>query len=58
VLKWNTLVPDTVEAEVQQGWVTLRGHVDWNYQRDAVDRAVRDIKGVKGVTNLITVKPR
>jgi osmotically-inducible protein OsmY len=58
VLKWNTLVPDTVEAEVRQGWVTLRGDVDWTYERHAAERAVRDVRGVKGVTNLITVKPR
>jgi osmotically-inducible protein OsmY len=58
VLRWNTLVPDTVKAEVRQGMVTLRGDVDWTYQRMAAERAVRDVKGVKGVTNLITVKPR
>jgi osmotically-inducible protein OsmY len=58
VLRWNTLVPDTVEAEVRQGYVTLRGEVDWSYQRDAAERAVRDVKGVKGVTSLITVKSR
>jgi osmotically-inducible protein OsmY len=57
VLRWNTNVPDTVEAEVRDGWVTLRGEVEWSYQRDAAKRAVRDLTGVKGVTNLITVKP-
>jgi osmotically-inducible protein OsmY len=58
VLRWNTLVPDTVEAEVRQGFVTLRGDVEWSYQRSAAERAVRDVKGVKGVSNLITVKAR
>jgi osmotically-inducible protein OsmY len=58
VLRWNALVPDTVEAEVRKGFVTLRGEVDWSYQREAAERAVRDVKGVKGVSNLITVKPR
>jgi osmotically-inducible protein OsmY len=57
-LRWNTLVPDTVEAEVRDGFVTLRGEVEWTYQREAAERAIRDITGVRGVTNLITVKPR
>lgn len=58
VLTWNTLVPDTVKAEVRNGVVTLRGEVEWTYQRDAAERAVRDVRGVKGVVNLITIKPR
>jgi osmotically-inducible protein OsmY len=58
VLRWNTLVPDTVEAEVRNGFVTLRGDVDWSYQRSAAERAVRDVRGVKGVSNLITVKAK
>jgi osmotically-inducible protein OsmY len=57
-LKWNTYVPETVEAEVRKGWVTLRGEVEWSHQRTAAERAVRDVTGVKGVSNLITVKPR
>ena len=57
-LEWNTLVPDTVTAEVRNGTVTLRGEVEWPYQRDEAERVVRDLKGVTGVTNLITVKPR
>jgi osmotically-inducible protein OsmY len=57
-LQWNTLVPDTVEAEVRDGVVVLRGEVEWGYQRDAAERAVRHIKGVSGISNMITVKPR
>ncbi|MGZ4370530.1 MAG: BON domain-containing protein [Gaiellaceae bacterium] len=57
-LRWNTAVPDAVEAEVRNGWVTLRGEVEWTYQRDAAERAVRYMTGVTGVSNLITVKPR
>jgi osmotically-inducible protein OsmY len=56
-LLWNTSVPDTVEAEVRNGLVTLRGEVEWPYQRDAAERAVRHIAGVTGVANLIVVKP-
>lgn len=55
-LRWNNLIPDTVEAEVRNGIVTLRGEVEWSYQRAAAERAVRDVKGVVGVSNLITVK--
>lgn len=58
-LKWNTLVPeDRVKVVVDDGWVTLRGEVDWQYQREAAETAVQHIAGVKGVTNLITVKQR
>lgn len=57
-LQWNTLVPDTVHPEVRNGIVTLRGDVEWAYQREEAERAVRDLTGVTGVTNLITVKPR
>jgi osmotically-inducible protein OsmY len=56
-LTWNTEVPDTVDAEVRNGYVTLRGQVEWTYQREAAERVVRNLTGVRGVTNLITVKP-
>ena len=58
-LKWNTVVPnDHVTVTVANGWVTLSGTVNWNYQRDAAARTVRDLMGVKGVTNSIIVKPQ
>lgn len=57
-LEWNSLVPDGVKVTVSQGWVTVEGHVEWQYQRDAAERAVRTLIGVKGVTNLIKVKPK
>jgi osmotically-inducible protein OsmY len=57
-LEWNVLVPhDTIEARVSDGWVRLEGAVDWNYHRTAAEEAVQQLAGVKGVTNLITVKP-
>jgi len=43
---------------VKNGWVTLEGHVEWQYQRSTAETAVRRIKGVKGVTNLIQLRPR
>jgi osmotically-inducible protein OsmY len=58
VLEWNVQVPaDRVKAKVQAGWVTLDGHVDYEYQRHEVERMVRNVDGVLGVTNTITVTP-
>jgi osmotically-inducible protein OsmY len=58
-LKWNTMVPqDRITATVTDGWVALNGTLDWQYQKEAAARAVRDLTGVKGVTNNITVQPR
>jgi len=58
-LKWNTLVPvDAIKPSVDHGWVTLRGEVDWEYQRSAVEKAVRPLIGVVGVSNEITLRPR
>ncbi|HEY5617806.1 MAG TPA: BON domain-containing protein [Vicinamibacterales bacterium] len=57
-LKWNTTVPaDKVNLTVSDGWITLTGTVDWQYQRDNAARTVRDLTGVKGVRNNITLKP-
>jgi osmotically-inducible protein OsmY len=57
-LAWNTSVPpDRIKAQVSQGWVMLEGTVDWYYQREAAGRAVRYLRGVKGVTNNIVIKP-
>ena len=56
--RWSVLVPDTVKAEVRNGFVTLRGDVDWYYQRQEAETVVRDLKGVKGVANEIVVKPQ
>jgi osmotically-inducible protein OsmY len=59
MLSWDVLVPsEAVQAKVQQGWVTLSGEVDWQYQRTATEDDVRKLSGVLGVTNLITIKPR
>jgi osmotically-inducible protein OsmY len=49
--------PDRVKAQVSQGWVTLEGTVEWYYQKEAAERAVRPVRGVKGVINNIVVKP-
>jgi osmotically-inducible protein OsmY len=58
-LEWDAFVPTgKVKATVDNGWVTLDGEVDWQFQRLDADRVVRRLTGVKGVTNLITVKSR
>ena len=58
-LEWNTIVPaNCIQPMVENGWITLSGDVEWNYQREAAVRAVRDLLGVVGVTNLVKVKPR
>jgi osmotically-inducible protein OsmY len=58
-LEWNTLVPhDRIKVTVDRGWVTLEGDVDYYYQAEEAERAVRTLTGVKGVTNLITVRAR
>jgi osmotically-inducible protein OsmY len=56
-LKWNILVPsDRIKVKVENGWITLEGAVDYYYQKEAAERAVRYLTGVKGVSNLISVQ--
>lgn len=56
--RWNVQVPEQhIKAKVENGWVTLEGKVERYYQSAAAERAVRYLTGVKGVTNLIQVKP-
>jgi osmotically-inducible protein OsmY len=55
-LKWNILVPhDRIQVIVEDGWITLKGEVDWFYQKEEAERTVRNLTGVNGVSNLITV---
>ena len=49
---------ERIKVIVKSGWVTLEGEVEWQYQKTTAENAVRRIKGVKGVTNLIGLKPR
>jgi osmotically-inducible protein OsmY len=51
------LSAENIRAVVKNGWVTLEGNVEWNYQRELAENAVRRIRGIKGVTNLIQLKP-
>lgn len=55
--RWRTNIPESVKAEVEHGWVTLRGEVEWDYQRREAAQVAR-LNGVTGLTNLITLKPK
>jgi len=58
-LRWDIQVPDDrIKAAVEDGWIDLQGDLEWQYQKWAAEGAVRNLTGVKGVTNLITVKPK
>ena len=58
-LRWNSLVPDDhVKVEVEDAWVTLTGEVDWPYQFSSAEQCIRPLTGVRGITNLVKVKPR
>jgi osmotically-inducible protein OsmY len=57
-LKVDIEVPDPrIRLKVANGWITLNGDLDWNYQRLAAERAVRYLTGVKGIVNSITLAP-
>lgn len=59
LLAWDIQVPhDEIKSKVANGWVTLDGEVEWQYQRDAAARAIRNLAGVRGVTNFIKVTPQ
>jgi osmotically-inducible protein OsmY len=58
-LEWDAvLVPEKIEVTVSKGWVTLKGTVDWEYKKREAERVVRNLAGVKGVSNLIDVTPK
>lgn len=58
-LKWDIRVPeDRIKMRVDNGWLWLEGEVDWQYQRSAAERAVRNLAGISGLTSLISIRPR
>lgn len=58
-LAWHTSVPrDKVKVTVRNGWLTLEGCLDWQFQRDLARQAVCHLIGVKGVTNEIALNPQ
>jgi osmotically-inducible protein OsmY len=57
-LEWNSLVPrDVIKVLVDNGWITLDGEVEFFYQKEEAEYAVRNLLGVKGVVNTIRIKP-
>jgi osmotically-inducible protein OsmY len=46
-----------VRVIAANGWVTLEGDVEWNYQKERAEAAARRVRGVKGISNFIQVKP-
>jgi len=58
-LEWDVQVPNQrIKVRVADGWLSLEGEVEWQFQREAADRAVRHLTGVRGVNNLITLVSR
>jgi osmotically-inducible protein OsmY len=56
-LEWNYTVPVTVKVQVTDGCITLSGAAEWQYQKEEAERAVRSLRGVKGLSNEIAVRP-
>jgi osmotically-inducible protein OsmY len=58
-LDWNTMVPHgAVKLTVDHGWVSLRGEVEWDFQRRSAEKAIRPLMGVAGIGNEITLRVR
>lgn len=55
-LKWNVVVPKDVRLTVDHGWITLQGTVEWDFQRRSVEKAIRPLMGVVGISNEITLR--
>jgi osmotically-inducible protein OsmY len=58
-LKWDAGIPtDKIDITVSHGWVTLKGEVDHYFQKRDAERAIERLSGVRGVSNLLAVKPQ
>lgn len=56
-LAWDTGTPrDAVKVKVEKGWLTLTGQVNWHFQKEAAESEVRNLMGVLGVSNQISIK--
>jgi len=59
IMRWSAVVPsDAIQLTVRDGWVTLSGQVDWQFERNAAESQIRKLSGVSGVINNLTIKPR
>jgi osmotically-inducible protein OsmY len=58
-LKWDSTIPSgAIKPKVEKGWVTLTGEVDWHFQQEAAVSDIRGLRGVVGVSDEITIKPK
>jgi osmotically-inducible protein OsmY len=58
ILTWSVQVPaDSIQVKVEKGWITLTGAVEWQYQKQAAESAVRHLSGILGVSNMIEIEP-
>jgi osmotically-inducible protein OsmY len=59
ILEWTSWLPkDSIHVKVENGWITLSGEVEWDYQRQSARDAVRSLFGVTGVSEEMTVRPK
>ena len=57
-LSWNTMIPaDRIKVRVEHGWITLEGDVDWRYQKLNAYKAACSLRGVRGVSDRVVIKP-
>jgi osmotically-inducible protein OsmY len=57
VSDWNPRIPkNALKAKVEDGWVTLEGEVERNYQKEAAENIAANLLGVRGVTNNVTIR--
>ncbi|OPB02088.1 ornithine aminotransferase [Pseudomonas fluorescens] len=58
IIDWSSDVPQNdIKVSVQKGWITLDGDVDWQYQKETLERAVHELSGVVGVNNRLALRP-
>ncbi|WP_249044087.1 BON domain-containing protein, partial [Pseudomonas palleroniana] len=59
IIDWSSDLPiGAVKVIVENGWISLEGQVDWQYQKETAERAVRKLSGVVGVDNRLTLRPQ
>jgi len=57
-LKWSSFVPeDRIKLKIENGWITISGEVEWQFQKESATSAVEHLVGVRGVSNFIKVRP-
>jgi osmotically-inducible protein OsmY len=58
-LAWDATLPaDSIRVTVHGGWITLEGKVNWQFQRESAESALKNLHGIVGITNNITLLPR